>query len=455
MTKRQYVTLVVLAVPVIVVIMLILAHTVLDQILLRKLAAQREGIRAAGGAVSFLDFDFPELADQENAAIAYRYARSRIWYPEDPLYQENDLRGQYQYSVMCVCARPERKGRAAQLYEPLTDDELKLIEAYISRNTEFFEILRKARQLSGCQFGNYDSPMAVAADPGALFPELAYVRVLARHMATRAVWDYRHGNIEQAYEWTGAILHLSNDLRNDPLLIVGLVRIAIASIGLNTLQTLLCEDRLPENLPGGVMEELGLLVDRDTYALYFEGERCFSNGKYAQQTMMSGRLLRPFISTPNQIQINTMFSKLLPAIREDDFSKRSALLAPLKAIEPPEPKKAMLRPHRALMEILAPALLRATEAFDRLDAQANGARLAIALKQYHREHGEYPDTLSSLVPMYLKALPQDPFTGDDFVYHREEEGFVVYSLGSDQVDDGGMPWRQRTGDIIWCGLDSS
>jgi len=39
-------------------------------------------------------------------------------------------------------------------------------------------------------------------------------------------------------------------------------------------------------------------------------------------------------------------------------------------------------------------------------------------------------------------VPIDPFTGKPLVYRREGEGFIVYSLGTNQKDDGGrMTWE--------------
>ncbi len=45
--------------------------------------------------------------------------------------------------------------------------------------------------------------------------------------------------------------------------------------------------------------------------------------------------------------------------------------------------------------------------------------------------------LDALVPGILTEVPIDPFTGKPLVYRREGEGFIVYSLGSNQKDDGG------------------
>jgi hypothetical protein len=64
-------------------------------------------------------------------------------------------------------------------------------------------------------------------------------------------------------------------------------------------------------------------------------------------------------------------------------------------------------------------------------------RTGLACRLYKSRTGRYPGTLDELVPGLLAEVPIDPFTGKPMVYRREGEGFVVYSLGSNQKDDGG------------------
>jgi hypothetical protein len=42
-----------------------------------------------------------------------------------------------------------------------------------------------------------------------------------------------------------------------------------------------------------------------------------------------------------------------------------------------------------------------------------------------------------LVPEHLERLPDDPFSGKPLVYRLTDEGFRLYSVGPNGVDDGG------------------
>ncbi len=64
-------------------------------------------------------------------------------------------------------------------------------------------------------------------------------------------------------------------------------------------------------------------------------------------------------------------------------------------------------------------------------------RAGLACRLYKNRTGDYPQTLDELVPGLLKEVPIDPFTGKPLAYRREGEGFIVYSLGSNEKDDGG------------------
>ncbi|MCK7476509.1 MAG: hypothetical protein M0C28_02210 [Candidatus Moduliflexus flocculans] len=72
-----------------------------------------------------------------------------------------------------------------------------------------------------------------------------------------------------------------------------------------------------------------------------------------------------------------------------------------------------------------------------IEAVMSANRTGLACRLYKSRTGQYPDGLEALVPDLLTEVPIDPFTGKPLVYRREGEGFIVYSLGSNQKDDGG------------------
>ncbi|HCE44082.1 MAG TPA: hypothetical protein DET40_11085 [Lentisphaeria bacterium] len=73
--------------------------------------------------------------------------------------------------------------------------------------------------------------------------------------------------------------------------------------------------------------------------------------------------------------------------------------------------------------------------YNRIRATDEYLKLSLALKVYKVTHGEYPGSLDKLVPEFMDKLPLDPFSGNNFIYERKGNGFTVYSVGKNGVDD--------------------
>ncbi len=71
----------------------------------------------------------------------------------------------------------------------------------------------------------------------------------------------------------------------------------------------------------------------------------------------------------------------------------------------------------------------------------------MAVRRYQLEHdGALPKSLEELVPAYLEAVPADPFSEGRLIYRPAFDSYLLYSVGSDGVDDGGLriPLRDAT-----------
>ena len=95
--------------------------------------------------------------------------------------------------------------------------------------------------------------------------------------------------------------------------------------------------------------------------------------------------------------------------------------------------------------------------------EANRALLfwELALRAYHEEHGQYPDSSADFPEEVRRLLPTDPYTHSEPIkYLKEGDSYLLYSVGPDGVDDGGKPpvdsdygleWRiqpESKGDIV-------
>lgn len=68
-------------------------------------------------------------------------------------------------------------------------------------------------------------------------------------------------------------------------------------------------------------------------------------------------------------------------------------------------------------------------------AKTRVVQTVVGMKAYRLDNGAHPKTVEQLAPDYLKVIPTDPYDGKPIKYIQEKK--MVYSIGSNMLDDGG------------------
>jgi hypothetical protein len=69
---------------------------------------------------------------------------------------------------------------------------------------------------------------------------------------------------------------------------------------------------------------------------------------------------------------------------------------------------------------------------------------ALAVERFRVTHtNALPGNLDQLAPAYCNAVPADPYDGKPLRYKTHGGSYVVYSVGSDGRDDGGVVWESN------------
>ena len=114
--------------------------------------------------------------------------------------------------------------------------------------------------------------------------------------------------------------------------------------------------------------------------------------------------------------------------------------------------KAVLN-HQVIAALLLPALDKTIRKAATAQTTADEAVIACALERFRMSEGRLPGTLEALVPRFLERLPHDMISGNGYHYAPRDGGhFVLYSVGWDEKDDGGVTGRvlfDDTGDWVW------
>lgn len=92
-----------------------------------------------------------------------------------------------------------------------------------------------------------------------------------------------------------------------------------------------------------------------------------------------------------------------------------------------------------LLDLLASPFERVSTTGDFATQERDATLVAIALELYHRREGSYPAMLDALTPDLLPAVPADQFDGTPIKYELREGLPLLYSVGADLTDNGGIP----------------
>jgi hypothetical protein len=65
------------------------------------------------------------------------------------------------------------------------------------------------------------------------------------------------------------------------------------------------------------------------------------------------------------------------------------------------------------------------------------AAIACALERYRMGKGTYPNNLAEMSPAFMKQIPMDIVNGQPLHYRRQDQTFLLYSVGWEQKDEGG------------------
>jgi hypothetical protein len=114
-------------------------------------------------------------------------------------------------------------------------------------------------------------------------------------------------------------------------------------------------------------------------------------------------------------------------------------------------------PYNVFIRRLLPALFEIVPRFASVQTGVDEAMIACALERYRLVHGQFPETLDVLTPQFIAKLPNDIINGRALKYRRTGDGgFVLYSVGWNETDDGGKVaiWKNGSpeiedGDWVW------
>ena len=347
------------------------------------------------------------------------------------------------------------------------------------------EELRGASRRPFSRFNiRYDQPNPWAI----LLPHLAVVKRTCQLLRLKTSAELAAGHSEQGFQDAMLMLRLGGSVRNEPILLSQLTRLACFNITLQCLWEGLAGRRWSETqlqaLQGG-LEQLDFVGDLDRM---LEAERAWgvltiALARDRAWPNLLGTLLdeeqqaqpwvreaqRAFVQCPRDwfTQEQKNYSRLFDEQLRPGFDARPRRVFPRLVDENARRVEETLQDtSRLLNEHLVFAKLLATTPRPRVHlrfAQAQGmadlAVTACALERHRLGQQQHPASLSALSPRYLKVVPHDLVSGGPLHYEATARGgFVLYSVGWNETDEQGTPafidsgsaLDPKAGDWVWC-----
>ncbi|MCL2119775.1 MAG: type II secretion system protein GspG [Planctomycetaceae bacterium] len=322
-----------------------------------------------------------------------------------------------------------------------------------------------------------------------LLPDVQAHRDFARSLRVRVAERVGRGDLDGAWHDVMSMKHIAVHYKDDPICVTNLVGIAIDGMANEAAQLILTHGKPTEEqltrflrdlnaLPRpnalsfrmtlermGSYELLQLFKSGQSSEFYEDMKNVTGPGQENLQTIMT-LLYLPFDANIAGERLSELYGEF--GLKDFSFDQHQGSNPVLcrdyvdrigEAVSHLQTKLKNTQLHRIplirtrsrllaeyVFSYTATAVQGPFGAFNRIEAENEMLKLALALEHEKLVRGEYPARLDALVPEYFLMQPLDPYTGRaNFVYQITPHGehpFVLYSYGPNGKDDGGLPMEK-------------
>lgn len=402
-------------------LVLVLAMLVINSLLHfywgKQIENRLAAIKAAGQPVSVADLQGKPVPVEDNAAPVYEQAFKLLAKPE---------------------RRPDIDALNKILYSPIptpNPQDWAAAKAAFTRSADILELIDNAQSKPACQFPlQFDSQEV-------LFQRLGDIRGITRLLCASAVLNAREGNTQKVFAYIKSAFRVDDAVGKDSVIIIDyLCGSAITKITLANLRQALHYCQLSESELRDMDNALSRIDSSKLYRHAMEGERVFGLQQMARFAK------RPFSDLDTLAYLDFTKEQIAGATMTYSSATLAGLIGPDAKYQVPS--------NAILTRIIVPVFQRANLSRYRTDAEIACGRVFLALQAYKGKFGRYPQSLTELKSGIDWKLPTDPFSGKNLIYKPKHKGFILYSVGPDQKDDGGIKQSSNQqmiprGDIAW------
>lgn len=268
-----------------------------------------------------------------------------------------------------------------------------------------------------------------------------------------------------------ATLQLARACEHDPFVVSQFVCIAIQSLGTTMIERTLAQtEPTPQSL---TRLQARLLAEADVslFKTGVQSERAaidrflreVEEGRYSGADLAGfSKTIRNYnIAGGNTRSFNDIINEMRSWINSSPYGyipeERLKMLrfyqAALALSDQPgaaslDEMKAMINKHRdeaPSVVVFGATLTRMFEADLKRQAGLRMTAALLAAERYRLETGKVPAGWNDLVPKYFPNIPLDPYDGKPVRWKTTPTGFILYSVWTNKIDDGGVIRRTNNG----------
>ncbi len=366
-------------------------------------------------------------------------------------------------------------------YDKVTAEQKERLSKWMDENREILDLTITGSK-KPYYWHHYATGQGTTELIAVLLPNLSQFKSLARLLQWRARLSAEDGRYEDAFRDIQACYRMGSHLKVTKPLIEQLVGIAIEALAIHSLRDILgryeinsptlaaLQTKLEQSVAA---EESTVSLDGERLIMYDEIQRCFTEDRlggghlYAPRVMELGNVWDPTDSAQvgpaswHEIVIDIISSPKtwLPAAkalfahpnkhesiemadRYYDFWAEMIHKTPgrirAESIDVKEQGMQIVKGN-ILLGILTPAFGKINELSHRGRTEVRATLTILSLLRHKKDKGFFPEELGELIAAgYLKEPPMDPYSDKPLVYKRTDDGFILYSIGADFDDDGGL-----------------
>jgi hypothetical protein len=267
-----------------------------------------------------------------------------------------------------------------------------------------------------------------------------------------ALLQAEDGDFEAALRSCRAMLNAGRSIGDEPYLIALLVRASCINVTIDVLERVLGQGEVPEpalaEMQGALEQELAqpslLIALRGERAGYFELQQLICQGKVAPShfAAMTGKRLSAMERVFQDHLPGGMVADRATFLRQMNELVEAAKLPIGQQMAEFDRIRAVRPPSGLPQELQHPWAANMIVNYFRLQANLGSTVAALAAERYRLKHGSWPRSLDVLVQeRLLKTVPCDPFDGRTLRCVQRPGGMVIYSVGPDRTDHGGVVQR--------------